>query len=80
MRKLLLGNKGKVYESISRQGKPNMLRVIGYLEGHYDLDMHKGMIEDAKRGAEFRGEDPESIEVIYDEYVMVDGELVKKEE
>ena len=80
MKRLMLGNKGKIYESISRQGKPNMLRVVGYLDGHFDKNMYEGMIEDAKRGAEFRGEDPESIEVIYDEYVMVDGELVKKEE
>ena len=79
MRKLLLGNKGKVYESISRQGKPNILRVIGYLEGYFDQDMYEGIMEGNKRGAEFRGEDPENIEVIYDEYVMVDGELVKKE-
>lgn len=50
--------------------------IVGYLEGYYDEDVHAVKISDAERVSAFVGEQQEAV---YDEYVMIDGELVKKE-
>ena len=49
--------------------------IVGYLEGYYDEEVHAVKINDAERVSAFVGEQQEAV---YDEYVMVDGELVKK--